>query len=65
MPMSTDWLIALTVESDSQSWIITRDDGEEWKLLRETNPKRALRWDEAMDWLGSLPDQPMTTPPTR
>jgi hypothetical protein len=57
MPMTTDWLIALTVESDGQSRIITDDTREEWRSLREANPRRALRWDEAMDWLGSLPER--------
>jgi uncharacterized Zn-finger protein len=57
MPMTTDWLIALTIESEPQSWIITHDKREEWKFLRDSEPKRALRWDEAMEWLVSLPEQ--------
>jgi len=55
MPMTTDWLIALAVEADPASRIITHDDGEEWRHLREAEPRRALRWDEAVAWLESLP----------
>ena len=57
MPMTTDWLIALTIESDLQSRVITDDKREEWKFLRDAEPRRAFRWKEAMEWLGSLPDQ--------
>jgi|SRR6185503_12846239 len=55
MPMTTDWLIALAVEADPASRIITHDDGEEWRYLRVADPKRALRWDEAITWLEGLP----------
>lgn len=55
MPMTTDWLIALAVETDAASRIITRDEGEEWRRLREGVPRRALTWDEAVTWLQSLP----------
>lgn len=55
MPMTTDWLIALAVEEDAASRIITHDEGEEWQRLREAEPRRALRWDEAVTWLQSLP----------
>ncbi|MGK3997272.1 hypothetical protein [Sorangium sp. So ce1024] len=55
MPMTTDWLIALAVEDDAASRIITRDEGEEWRRLREVEPRRALTWDEAVTWLQSLP----------
>jgi hypothetical protein len=62
MPMTTDWLIALVVESDPSARIITHDQGEEWRALRETDPRRALSWDEAMGWLRELPAAP-TAPP--
>jgi hypothetical protein len=59
MPMTTDWLIALVVEHDPSSWVITNENrGEEWRCLREAQPCRALRWDEAITWLNSLPDAP-------
>ena len=56
MPMTTDWLIALVVERDPAARIITRDEGEEWRALREMDPRRALSWDEAVDWLQGLAD---------
>jgi hypothetical protein len=56
MPMTTDWLIALAVEADGESRIITHDDGEEWRVLRESEPKRALLWEEAVAWLDTLPE---------
>lgn len=59
MPMTTDWLIALAVEEDAVSRIITHDEGEEWRRLREADPRRALSWDEAVTWLQGLPaDEP-------
>jgi hypothetical protein len=58
MPMTTDWLIALVVERDPESRIITNDTGEEWRVLREMAPSRALSLDEAMAWLRELPDAP-------
>ncbi len=58
MPMTTDWLIALVVERDPAARIITRDEGEEWRVLREMQPPRALTWEQAMGWLGGLPDAP-------
>lgn len=51
MPMTTDWLIALTVEGDAAARIITRDTGEEWRVLRDMTPPRALTWEEALEWL--------------
>ncbi|XXY45484.1 hypothetical protein WME91_36325 [Sorangium sp. So ce269] len=63
MPMTTDWIIALAVEDDAVSRIITHDEGEEWRRLREAEPRRALRWDEAVAWLESLPaDEPKAGP---
>ncbi len=56
MPMTTDWLIALVVEGDPASRIITLDQGEEWRTLRDMQPPRALSWDQAVDWLRGLPD---------
>ena len=56
MPMTTDWLIALAVELDPESRIITEDGKEEWRHLREAKPKRALGWDEAVAWLETLPE---------
>jgi hypothetical protein len=61
MPMTTDWLIALAVEGDAGSRVITHDDGEEWRLLREAEPKRVLSWEEAVAWLSGLPAR---EPPT-
>lgn len=55
MPMTTDWLIALAVELDPESRILTEDGKEEWRHLREAEPKRAFRWDEAVAWLETLP----------
>ncbi|WP_437897652.1 hypothetical protein [Sorangium sp. So ce124] len=55
MPMTTDWLVALAVEEDAASRIITHDEGEEWHQLRVSEPRRALSWDEAVAWLQSLP----------
>lgn len=55
MPMTTDWLIALAVELDPESRIITDDRNEEWRHLREAEPKRAFGWDEAVAWLEALP----------
>jgi len=55
MPMTTDWLVALQVESDPMSFVITEDQGEEWIALRSTSPRRALSWDEALEWLQQLP----------
>jgi hypothetical protein len=56
MPMTTDWLIALTVEGDLAARIITRDTGEEWRALRDMTPPRALTWDEALAWLRERAD---------
>ncbi len=56
MPMTTDWLIALTVEGDPAARIITHDTGEEWRALREMAPPRALTWDEALAWLRGRAD---------
>ncbi|HZH15906.1 MAG TPA: hypothetical protein VE057_16265 [Archangium sp.] len=55
MPMTTDWLIALEVEHDPNSLIVTEDQGEEWKVLREVQPRRALSLQEAFDWLKTFP----------
>lgn len=55
MPMTTDWLIAFAAERDADARIITHDGGEEWRRLREAEPRRALSWEEALDWLSSLP----------
>lgn len=56
MPMTTDWLIALTVESDPAARIITHDTGEEWRALRDMAPPRALTWEEALEWLHGQAD---------
>lgn len=56
MPMTTDWLIALVVEGDPDSRIITHDTGEEWRVLRGMQPPRALAWNDAVTWLEQLPD---------
>ncbi len=56
MPMTTDWLVALEVEHDPESFIITADEGEEWRHLRQAVPRRALSLQEALDWLNGLPE---------
>ncbi|TKC98351.1 hypothetical protein [Polyangium fumosum] len=53
MPMTTDWLISLLVASDPSARVVTHDEGEEWRALREA--KRVLSWSEAIAWLESLP----------
>lgn len=53
MPMTTDWLISLLVAGDPSARIVTHDDGEEWRALREA--KRVLSWHEAIAWLEGLP----------
>ncbi len=58
MPMTADWLIALQIEADPGSRIITDDTGEEWRALRETRPPRALSWFAAIEWLESLDGEP-------
>lgn len=55
MPMTTDWLVALQVESDAGSFVITEDQGEEWRELRSAIPRRAFSWNEAFEWLKQLP----------
>lgn len=55
MPMTTDWLVALEVEHDADSVIVTEDRGEEWKALREGQPERILSLNEAFGWLQSRP----------
>lgn len=54
MPMTTDWLIALEIEHDRDSYVITEDGGEEWQVLR--SERRVFGWSEAIEWLRSLPD---------
>lgn len=56
MPMTTDWLVALEVEHDPDSFVITEDQGEEWKALRDARPLRIFSLKEAFSWLQSLPD---------
>ncbi len=60
IPMTTDWLISLIVEADTSSHIVNRDGGEEWRALREMDPKRIFTFEEALEWLRSLPDAPST-----
>jgi hypothetical protein len=55
MPMTTDWLVALQVESDPSSFVITQDQGEEWRALRGAQPQRVFSWEEAVKWLQKLP----------
>jgi hypothetical protein len=54
VPMTTDWWIALAVESNADAVIAVEDKGEEWKALRAT--KRALSYEEALRWLDALPE---------
>ncbi|EYF07119.1 hypothetical protein [Chondromyces apiculatus] len=56
MPITTDWLISLLVEHEPSSRAVTEDRKEEWRFLREAEPRRALGWEEAFSWLQSLPD---------
>ncbi len=60
VPFTTDWLVALEVER-SGGLIAVEDKGEEWRRLRELDPKRALSYEEAITWLGSHGD--MGLPP--
>ena len=62
MPMTTDWLIALSIEPEPSWRVITDDKGEEWCALRDADPCRALRWDDAVAWLEALPDAPPSAP---
>jgi hypothetical protein len=54
VPMTTDWLIALTVERRG-GFVAVDDKGEEWAALRALNPPRAMTRDETMAWLRALP----------
>lgn len=55
MPMTTDWLVALEVEHDPDSFVVTEDQGEEWKGLRKAQPQRLFSLKEALAWLQHLP----------
>jgi len=55
MPMTSDWLIALMVEEDPEARVLTEDGGEEWRHLHRAAPKRALDWNETLEWLDGLP----------
>jgi hypothetical protein len=52
MPMTTDWWVALLVEDEPDDRIAVDDEGGEWSALRDGD--RALRSDEALEWLQSL-----------
>lgn len=53
MPMTTDWLISLLAEGEPTAYVLTHDNGEEWRELRKT--QRVLSWDETIAWLEGLP----------
>jgi len=55
MPMTTDWLMALEIEHDQKSYVITKDSKEEWQALRNARPSRVFTWKEAIDWLRTFP----------
>jgi hypothetical protein len=55
VPFTTDWLVALEVERRGV-FIAVEDRGEEWRRLRELDPKRALSYEEAIAWLTSQDD---------
>lgn len=55
VPFTTDWLVALEAERRGV-FIAVEDKGEEWRRLRELDPKRAFSFDEAMAWLGARED---------
>jgi hypothetical protein len=52
VPMTMDWIIALEVEIDEDSRVLTADTGEEWRALRDT--KRLVNWEGAVQWLQGL-----------
>jgi len=49
VPMTTDWWVALAVESDSDAVIAVEDRGEEWRTLRSVG--RALSYLDTLRWL--------------
>jgi hypothetical protein len=55
VPFTTDWLVALEVERRGM-FIAVEDKGEEWRKLRDLDPKRALSYEEAILWLTSQDD---------
>lgn len=55
LPMTTDWLIALAVEDDAQSRIVTEEGGEEWSFLRSEG--RVMSWKESLAWLASMAER--------
>jgi hypothetical protein len=55
VPFTTDWLVALEVERRG-AFIAVEDKGEEWLALRESSPKRALFYNEAIAWLEAQDD---------
>lgn len=57
VPMTTDWLIALAVETDG-GYVAVEDKGAEWDALRATEPKRAMSYEETLIWLASREDAP-------
>jgi hypothetical protein len=52
--MTTDWWIALAVESDAAAFIAVEDKGEEWRELRTLG--RAFSYAAALKWLEAQPD---------
>ena len=55
VPFTTDWLVALEVQR-REVFIAVEDRGEEWRVLRDATPKRALSYEEALAWLTSQGD---------
>lgn len=50
VPMTTDWLVALEIESQN-GFVAVNDQGEEWQALRAMKPPRAMSYKETIAWL--------------
>ena len=48
--MTTDWLMSLEAERRG-AYVAVGDKGEEWEALRAMIPKRALSYEETLNWL--------------
>ena len=54
MPMTTDWLVALEIEHDPDSYVFTKDTGKEWETLREAEPQRVFTsLPDVLQWIGT------------
>lgn len=54
VPMTADWWIALSIEESPEAWVVTEDQGPEWKSLRDRG--RVLSLIEATAWLSEQSD---------